>query len=417
MFLPSSNQSEIIQIIDNIENFLDGNINSFPNLNTRKSNKIVEKLNNLTNKLYNRHQEELKIYAEIMLVVEKLANGDIKDKINYTNSSNKKLNYIAKTVNELVDTLGKLLGNDMNQIIEVLDAYTHKDFTKKVENENAKLVKILNEVTELVSTILRENKSNGISLDKSSNILLSNVDKLNISSNETAASLEQTAAAVEQITSNIKNTTENIAKMSDFSHEVTKAVKEGEELANKTTTAMEEINVQVNLITEAISVIDQIAFQTNILSLNAAVEAATAGEAGLGFAVVAQEVRNLAFRSADAAREIKNIVENANSKALYGKNIANDMINGYRGLNKNIQQTIDLISDVEMSSKEQLSGIEQINIAINHLDRQTQENAMIATQTHDVAVLTDDIAKLVISNADEIDFIGKNNVKSKIIED
>ena len=70
-----------------------------------------------------------------------------------------------------------------------------------------------------------------------------------------------------------------------------------------------------------------------------------------------------------------------------------------------------------MSSKEQLSGIEQINIAINHLDRQTQENAMIATQTHDVAVLTDDIAKLVISNADEIDFIGKNNVKSKIIED
>jgi methyl-accepting chemotaxis protein len=417
MFLPSSNQSEIIQIIDNIENFLDGNINSFPNLNTRKSNKIVEKLNNLTNKLYKRHQEELKIYAEIMLVVEKLANGDIKDKINYTNSSNKKLNYIAKTVNELVDTLGQLLGNDMNQIVEVLDAYTHKDFTKKVENENAKLVKILNEVTELVSTILRENKSNGISLDKSSNILLSNVDKLNISSNETAASLEQTAAAVEQITSNIKNTTENIAKMSDFSHEVTKAVKEGEELANKTTTAMEEINVQVNLITEAISVIDQIAFQTNILSLNAAVEAATAGEAGLGFAVVAQEVRNLAFRSADAAREIKNIVENANSKALYGKNIANDMINGYRGLNKNIQQTIDLISDVEMSSKEQLSGIEQINIAINHLDRQTQENAMIATQTHDVAVLTDDIAKLVISNADEIDFIGKNNVKSKIIED
>ncbi len=417
MFLPTSNQNEIIQIIDNIENFLDGNINSFPNLNIRKPNKILEKLNNLTNKLYKRHQEELRIYAEIMLVSEKLANGDIKDKINYTNSSNKKLNYIAKTVNELVDTLVQLLGNDMNQIVEVLDAYTHKDFTKKVENENAKLVKILNEVTELVSTILRENKSNGISLDKSSNILLSNVDKLNVSSNETAASLEQTAAAVEQITSNIKNTTENIAKMSDFSHEVTKAVKEGEELANKTTTAMEEINVQVNLITEAISVIDQIAFQTNILSLNAAVEAATAGEAGLGFAVVAQEVRNLAFRSADAAREIKNIVENANSKAFYGKNIANDMINGYRGLNKNIQQTIDLISDVEMSSKEQLSGIEQINIAINHLDRQTQENAMIATQTHDVAVLTDDIAKLVISSADEIDFIGKNNVKSKIIED
>ena len=350
-----------------------------------------------------------------MLVSEKLANGNIKDKINYTNSSNKKLNYIAKTVNELVDTLGKLLGNDMNQIIEVLDAYTHKDFTKKVENENAKLVKILNEVTELVSTILRENKSNGISLDKSSNILLSNVDKLNISSNETAASLEQTAAAVEQITSNIKNTTENIAKMSDFSHEVTKAVKEGEELANKTTTAMEEINVQVNLITEAISVIDQIAFQTNILSLNAAVEAATAGEAGKGFAVVAQEVRNLASRSAEAAREIKDIVELATKKANEGKEIANSMIEGYKGLNESINQTINLISDIEMSSKEQLLGIEQINDAVNQLDQQTQQNAMIASQTNDIALSADEIAKLVVSDANDKEFVGKNDVKARDI--
>jgi methyl-accepting chemotaxis protein len=97
-------------------------------------------------------------------------------------------------------------------------------------------------------------------------------------------------------------------------------------LANKTTQAMEEINVQVNSINDAISIIDQIAFQTNILSLNAAVEAATAGEAGKGFAVVAAEVRNLANRSAEAAKEIKTIVENATIKANNGKNIANTMI-------------------------------------------------------------------------------------------
>ena len=107
----------------------------------------------------------------------------------------------------------------------------------------------------------------------------------------------------------------------------------------------------MHLINDSISVIDQIAFQTNILSLNAAVEAATAGEAGKGFAVVAAEVRNLASRSAEAAKEIKAIVENATSKANQGKDIANNMIDGYKQLNQNISQTINLISDIEMSSK------------------------------------------------------------------
>ncbi|RBQ25719.1 methyl-accepting chemotaxis protein, partial [Arcobacter sp. CECT 9188] len=184
-----------------------------------------------------------------------------------------------------------------------------------------------------------------------------NVDKLNLSSNEAAASLEETAAALEEITSNIRNNTESIAKMSSISSNVTSSAKDGEVLANKTTVAMDEINVQVNLVNEAISVIDNIAFQTNILSLNAAVEAATAGEAGKGFAVVAQEVRNLASRSAEAAKDIKNIVERATVKANEGKQIASNMIEGYKELNINISQTMDLISDIQNSSKEQLLGI------------------------------------------------------------
>ena len=188
---------------------------------------------------------------------------------------------------------------------------------------------------------------------------------------------------------------------------------EGEILANQTTQAMDEINVQVNSINEAISVIDQIAFQTNILSLNAAVEAATAGEAGKGFAVVAAEVRNLASRSAEAAKEIKTIVENATKKANDGKDIANNMISGYKVLNENISLTINLIQDIEMSSKEQLSGIEQINDAVTQLDQQTQQNAAVASQTHDVAVVTDEIAKLIVNNADEKEFAGKYEVKGK----
>jgi methyl-accepting chemotaxis protein len=201
--------------------------------------------------------------------------------------------------------------------------------------------------------------------------------------------------------------------MATFSNEVTKSAVDGEKLATQTTTAMEDINTQVSAINEAITVIDQIAFQTNILSLNAAVEAATAGEAGKGFAVVAQEVRNLASRSAEAAREIKAIVENATSKANQGKEIASNMIQGYKQLNENISNTTKLIFDVENASKEQLLGIEQINDAINQLDQQTQQNAMIASEAKNVAIITDEISKLVVSSANKKEFEGKDNVKAK----
>ena len=414
MFFKNSNQNDTLEMLSNIEKFIDGEINSFPTVSIKNSDKkIIDKLNIISEKLYKKHQEEITLYGEIMLVTEKIANGLISDKIYHINTSNKKLNYIGKTINNLVDGLKSILGSNTQNILNVLDSYSHMDFTNKINNEDSKFTNSLNDITDLISMILRENKSNGLTLDKSSDILLANVDKLNKSSNEAAASLEETAAALEQITSNIRNNTENILKMANYSNNVTKSANEGEKLANETTLAMEEINIQVNSINEAISVIDQIAFQTNILSLNAAVEAATAGEAGRGFAVVAAEVRNLASRSAEAAKEIKSIVENATTKANQGKVIAGNMINGYKELNQNISQTINLIQDIEMSSKEQLMGIEQINDAVNQLDQQTQQNAAVASQTQDVAEITDEISKLIVSDANAKEFIGKNEVQAK----
>ena len=356
--------------------------------------------------------QDNELIEDVKKVVNEVKDGYLSKRIEKT-TQNESLEELKNTFNEMLLSLQLRVCTNINDISLALEKYAKLDFTHRIKGCSSGVTVGLNNLADIINDMLVENKSNGLTLDESSNILLSNVDKLNISSNEAASSLEQTAAALEQITSNIRNNTENIQKMAQYSNSVTASANDGEKLANQTTVAMDEINVQVNAITDAISIIDQIAFQTNILSLNAAVEAATAGEAGKGFAVVAAEVRNLAARSAEAAKEIKTIVENATRKANDGKDIANNMISGYKGLNENISQTINLIKDIEMSSKEQLSGIEQINDAVNQLDRQTQQNANIASQAHDVAIITDEIAKLVVSNANAKEFIGKNEVKAK----
>ena len=361
-------------------------------------------------------EEDRRLIDETIAVLGEFEQGDLSQRLNIS-VSNPALMELKTVLNKMASNLESNIDNVLN----ILEQYSQYNYLNKISTKDIKehLLKLTNGVNTLgdsITQMLVENKSNGLTLDESSNILLANVDKLNISSNEAAASLEETAAALEEITSNIRNNTQNIAKMANYSNDVTKSVTHGEKLANQTTLAMDEINLQVNAINDAISVIDQIAFQTNILSLNAAVEAATAGEAGKGFAVVAQEVRNLASRSSEAAKEIKIIVENATKKANDGKEISNNMIEGYKELNENITNTINLIQDIEMSSKEQLMGIEQINDAVNSLDQQTQQNAMVASQTHDVAILTDEIAKLVVSNADKKEFIGKSEVKGKNID-
>ena len=362
--------------------------------------------------LLQKEKEESILIEEAKIVMNQVKHGIYSQTITSI-SSNNSLEEFKKSVNEMIIETREHFLN----INSILEKYTNYDYKEKLElkrissnGEFQHLVDAINKLKEAITQMLVENKINGITLQNSSKILLTNVDKLNLSSNEAANSLKNTSTVLSEITQNVDKTSTQTIQMSSLANAVIGYSKEGLNLAQKTTTAMDEINEKVSAINESITIIDQIAFQTNILSLNAAVEAATAGEAGRGFAVVAAEVRNLANRSTQAAYEIKKLVESANIKANDGKTIANEMIEGYTVLNTNIDKTIELISSVADISKEQQVGIVQINSAINILEQQIKANAEVSSQANNIAIKTSNIANTIVDTANQKEFEGKEKI-------
>jgi len=373
---------------------------------------IKEVIDNREKLLIEKEKEELILIQEAKAVMNKVKHGEYTNIIQ-SKTSNKPLEEFKKEVNDMI----KETKEHFSSINNILDKYTNYDYTKELNlnkitqnSELSILVDAINKLKNAITQMLLENKVNGVSLQDSSQLLLNNVDKLNQSSNEAAKSLDNTREVLVNITENVSKTSEQTIEMSQLSNAVIISAKDGQNLAIQTNNAMDEINKKVSSINEAITIIDQIAFQTNILSLNAAVEAATAGEAGRGFAVVAQEVRNLANKSTEAAKDIKNLVESANIKTNEGKNIANNMIAGYETLNNNIDKTINIINDVSKTSKEQQTGIIKINEIVNTLKEQIQANTEVSLHANNVAIKTSDIANTIVDNANEKEFEGKDSI-------
>ncbi|AXH14673.1 chemotaxis protein [Malaciobacter mytili] len=358
-------------------------------------------------------QKESELIHDATYVANMIKQGHLSNKISVT-SNNETLNELKDVINEMLENMRQ----NILTIMEVLGSYRNYDYTKFVDSSlmqgsMKRLAQDVNSVGQTITEMLKDSRKTGVYLENDSNSLTKYVKILSQISNEQAASLEETAAAIEEITSNIENTTMKTIQMSNISKETKQAASMGKIMASKTVSSMEEINETVEAIKEAIIVIDQIAFQTNILSLNAAVEAATAGEAGRGFAVVAQEVRNLASRSAQAASEIKNLVENATLKANEGKSISIEMIQGFEKLDTKINDTTNLVEEVSRTSKEQNEVMSQINSTMGQLDKNTQENAKTAENTRIIAEKTNKLAIKALNATDDKKFEGKEEIVAK----
>ncbi|WNL39996.1 methyl-accepting chemotaxis protein [Halomonas sp. PAMB 3232] len=231
------------------------------------------------------------------------------------------------------------------------------------------------------SQVVMSVRSNAESVNGAADEIVAGTDDLSSRTQQQAASIEETAASMDEITSTVRQNAENASEADKLVSDVSRQANAGGEIARQAVEAMEMINTSSRRIAGIIGLIDEIAFQTNLLALNASVEAARAGEQGRGFAVVASEVRNLAGRSANAAKDIKTLVEDSIVQVDSGSELVNRAGRSLEDIVGGVQRVSALMAEIATASREQSQGIEQVNTAISQMDSATQQNASLVDES------------------------------------
>lgn len=322
---------------------------------------------------------EVIIEQEIDQLVQGVKAGDLSARINLREKEGF-AKALSVGINELTDVIESVF-SDVNRVMENM---AEGDLTTAITNDYqgvyAECKNNINDTLAKLSEFIIQIRDAADFIDSSSQEMASGNNNLSHRAEQQAANLEETAASMEELASTVKNNAQNTIQATEVVNSASQLAQKGGGVVKSAITAMQEINESSNKIAEIIGVIDEIAFQTNLLALNASVEAARAGEQGRGFSVVATEVRNLAQRSATAAQQSNELIQNSVQKVRAGTAFVNETGAALTEIVESVAKVGDIVAHIASASSEQSSGIEQVNQAVSQMDDITQQNAALAEQ-------------------------------------
>ncbi len=323
--------------------------------------------------------QEVAVEHEVANIVQAASAGDFSQRI----AEDGKVGFfkqLAEGINRLMDTSAA----GLEDVVRVLGALAQGDLTETIasnyEGTFGQLKDDSNATVEQLTQIIGQIREASDSISTAAVQIATGNTDLSQRTEEQASSLQQTASSMEELTATVKQNADNAKQANQLAVTASEVAVKGGSVVSQVITTMSSINESSKKIVDIISVIDGIAFQTNILALNAAVEAARAGEQGRGFAVVASEVRNLAQRSAAAAKEIKNLIGTSVEKVDVGSRLVEAAGKTMEDIVSSVKRVTDIMSEITAASQEQSAGIEQVNQAITQMDKVTQQNAALVEE-------------------------------------
>lgn len=325
------------------------------------------------------------LVAEIKNIVEGVA---VRGNFHVMMSMDGKSGY-ARELSELLNQLSNITGAGLNDVLRVANVLAKGDLTQSISKDYpgtfGEMKLGINDTVEKLKELVGQIREATDTIHTASEEISAGNSDLSQRTDEQANSLKRTAASMVQLTSTVKQNAENAHQANQLAVGASLIAVKGGKVVNEVVYTMSSISDSSKKISDIISIIDGIAFQTNILALNAAVEAARAGEQGRGFAVVASEVRNLAKRSADAAKEIKALINESTEKVSAGTALVDKAGKTMEEVVSAVKQVTDIMGEITAASTEQSRGIEQVNQAISQMDDVTQQNAALVEEAASAA--------------------------------